>query len=170
MNITKKFIALPIALFLIAMPSKSDISEFGISAAHVEDLTVVGVGYEQIKNNIMLGASYATDLEEAFDINALSVSAGYVFGDHEVGSFYADVTYSDTDWTDAEGGLAIGWLKVAKTGNSFNFSFDSDKTVVLGIGFDIGMDRKINLGVIEYTDDDFDDIGTAVSIGFSAYF
>ena len=170
MNIAKKFIALPIALFLIAMPSKSDISEFGISLGHVEDITVVGVGYGQIKNNILLGASYSTDLEEAFDINMLSVSAGYVFGDHEAGSFYADVTYSDSDWTDAEGGLAIGWMKLAKTGNSFGFSVDDDKVVSLSIGFDIGMDRKINLGVAEYTDDDFDDIGTAVSIGFAAYF
>jgi hypothetical protein len=170
MNITKKFIALPIALFLIAMPSKSDISEFGISVAHVEDISAVGVGYGQIKNNIMLGASYATDLEEAFDINMLSLSAGYVFGNHEVGSFYAGVSYSDSDWTDAEGGLSIGWLKVAKTGNSFNFSVDSEQTVSLGIGFDIGMDRKINLGFAEYLDDDFDDIGTVVEIGFSAYF
>jgi hypothetical protein len=170
MNIAKKFIALPIALFLIAMPSKSDISEFGISLGHVEDITVVGVGYGQIKNNILLGASYSTDLEEAFDINMLSLSAGYVFGDHEVGSFYAGVSYTDSDWTDAEGGLAIGWMKLAKTGNSFGFSVDDDKVVSLSIGFDIGMDRKINLGVAEYTDDDFDDIGTAVSIGFAAYF
>ena len=169
MNITKKFIALPIALFLIAMPSKSDISEFGFSAASIDDLTFVGVGYSQIKNNIMFSASFSTDVEEAFDINMLGLSAGYVFGDHEAGSFYADVTYSDSDWTDAEGGLTIGWLKVAKTGNSFGFSFDDDQILTLGIGFDIGMDRKINLGVAEYLDDDFD-IDTAVSIGFSAYF
>ena len=170
MNISKKFIALPIALFLIAMPSKSDISEFGFSAANIDDFNFVGVSYGQIKNNILLGASFATDLEEAFDINMLSLSAGYVFGDHEVGSFYADVSYEDSDWTDAEGGLAIGWLKLAKTGNSYGFSVNDDKIVSLSIGFDIGMDRKINLGVAEYTDDDFDDIGTAVSIGFSAYF
>jgi hypothetical protein len=169
MNITKKFIALPIALFLIAMPLKSDISEFGFSAANIEDFTFVGVGYGQIKNNIMLSASFATDLEEAFDVNILGLSAGYVFGDHEVGSFYADVSYADSDLTDGDGGLSIGWLKVAKTGNSFNFSVDDDQVLSLGIGFDIGMNRKISLGVLEYTDDDLD-MDTTVSIGFSAYF
>ena len=169
MNITKKFIALPIALLLIAVPSKSDISEFGLEVATIEDFTVVGVGYSQIKNNIMFGASYATDLEEAFDINVLGLSVGYVFGDHEAGSFYADVNYADSDLTDGEGGLSIGWLKVAKTGNSLNFSVDDDKVVSLGIGFDIGMDRKISLGVLEYTEDDLD-LDTTVSIGFSAYF
>jgi hypothetical protein len=169
MNITKKFIALPIALFLIAMPSKSDISEFGFLAANIEDFTFVGVGYGQIKNNIMLSASFATDLEEAFDVNILGLSAGYVFGDHEVGSFYADVSYADSDLTDGDGGLSIGWLKVAKTGNSFNFSVDDDQVLSLGIGFDIGMNRKISLGVLEYTDDDLD-MDTTVSIGFSAYF
>lgn len=169
MNITKKFIALPIALFLIAMPSKSDISEFGFSAANIEDFTFIGVGYGQIKNNIMLSASFATDLEEAFDVNILGLSAGYVFGDHEVGSFYADVSYADSDLTDGDGGLSIGWLKVAKTGNSFNFSVDDDQVLSLGIGFDIGMNRKISLGVLEYTDDDLD-MDTTVSIGFSTYF
>ena len=169
MNITKKFIALPIALLLIAMPSKSDISEFGFDALSIEDITFVGVGYGQIKNNIMFGVSYATDLEEAFDINMFGLSAGYVFGDHEAGSFYTSVSYADSDLTDGEGGLSIGWLKVAKTGTSLGFSVDDDQVVSLDIGFDIGMDRKISLGVVEYTDNDID-VGTAVSIGFSAYF
>jgi hypothetical protein len=168
MNFTKIFIALPVALISFAMPSKSDISSFDFAVADSDGFTLVGVGYSQIKNNIMLGASFATDIEEAIDINALGLSAGYVFGDHEVGSFYTEVTYADTDLSDAEGGLAIGWLKATETGNSYSFSIDNDKIISFGIGFDIGMNREITFGVAESTDDDLD-MDTIVSIGFTAY-
>jgi hypothetical protein len=168
MNFTKIFIALPVALLSFAMPSKSDISSFDFAVADSDGFTLVGVEYSQIKNNIMLGASFATDIEEAFDVNALGLSAGYVFGDHEVGSFYTAVTYADSDMSDAEGGLQIGWLKAIETGNSYSFSIDDDQIVSFGMGFDIGMNREITFDVIESTDDDLD-MDTMVSIGFKAY-
>ena len=168
MKLTKKLLVLPLALIAFAIPSKSDISSFEMGVADSDGITAVGIGYSQINGNIMLGASFATDLEEAFDINAIALGAGYVFGDHEAGSFYAEVNYSDSDWSDAEGGLEIGWMKLGRTGTSYHFSVDDDEIVSLGIGLDLGMGRKITFGVSESTGNDLD-MDTVVSIGFMSH-
>lgn len=168
MNFLNKCIVLSVAFSFFAIPSKSDISSFEMAVADSDGITAAGIGYSQINNNIMLSASFMTDLEEAFDINAVGLGAGYLFGDHEAGSFYAEVSYMDSDWTDAEGGLSIGWMKLGRTGTSYDFSVDDDEVVSLDIGLDLGMGRKITFGVGESTGDDLD-MDTVVSIGFIAH-
>ncbi len=169
MNIIKHTLIFSAAFIIFATPAKSDVTSFETVVADMDGITVGGVSYNQIRGNIALGASFGTDLEEAFDINVVSLGAGFILGDHEVGSFYVSASYSDSDITDGDGGMSVGWMKLGKTGTAYDFSVDDDETLSLKVGFDICNNRKFTLGVIDFMDDDMD-MDPGIQIGFMSVF